>query len=163
VVLSFLYRLVHRTFGLLGLARRDAIAKDAEIPRAAPPGGSPSTPGQPSPLHLVGPGAHRPARRSRPTKPVDGIRRDAEYVAREVYHYLPRPGAPHSDGPGGRTVWHPLEAAFRTICRPAAVSPIPRTGSWEVSLGKSLPFLSGSSLSCAMPSDRRHRNRKEAR
>jgi transposase InsO family protein len=31
VVLSFLYRLVHRTFGLLGLARRDAIAKDAEI------------------------------------------------------------------------------------------------------------------------------------
>jgi len=31
VVLSFLYRLVHRAFGLLGLARRDAIAKDAEI------------------------------------------------------------------------------------------------------------------------------------
>jgi putative transposase len=31
VVLSFLYRLVHRTFGLLGLARRDTIAKDAEI------------------------------------------------------------------------------------------------------------------------------------
>src|SRR5487761_237753 len=31
VVLSFLYRLVHRTSGLLGLARRDAIAKDAEI------------------------------------------------------------------------------------------------------------------------------------
>ncbi len=31
VVLSFLYRLVHRTFGLLGLARRDAIAKDAAI------------------------------------------------------------------------------------------------------------------------------------
>lgn len=31
VVLSFLYCLVHRTFGLLGLARRDAIAKDAEI------------------------------------------------------------------------------------------------------------------------------------
>ncbi|MHB1517031.1 MAG: helix-turn-helix domain-containing protein [Acidimicrobiales bacterium] len=30
-VLSFLYRLVHRTFGLLGLARKDAIAKDAEI------------------------------------------------------------------------------------------------------------------------------------
>jgi len=31
VVLSFLYRLVHRVFGLLGLVRRDAIAKDAEI------------------------------------------------------------------------------------------------------------------------------------
>jgi len=33
VVLSFLYRLVHRsfTFGLVGLARRDAIANDAEI------------------------------------------------------------------------------------------------------------------------------------
>jgi len=31
VVLSFLYRLVHRAFGALGLARRDAIAKDAEI------------------------------------------------------------------------------------------------------------------------------------
>jgi len=31
VVLSFLYRLVRCTFGLLGLARRDAIAKDAEI------------------------------------------------------------------------------------------------------------------------------------
>ncbi|MDA8040207.1 MAG: hypothetical protein M0Z69_13870 [Actinomycetota bacterium] len=31
VVLSFLYRLVHRTFGLLGLARRDTFAKDAEI------------------------------------------------------------------------------------------------------------------------------------
>jgi len=31
VVLSFLYRLVHRTFGLLRLARRDAFAKDAEI------------------------------------------------------------------------------------------------------------------------------------
>jgi len=31
VVLSFLYRLVHRTFGLLKLAKRDAIAKDAEI------------------------------------------------------------------------------------------------------------------------------------
>ncbi|MDA8309426.1 MAG: hypothetical protein M0Z46_02225 [Actinomycetota bacterium] len=31
VVLSFLYRLVHRTFGLLGFARRDAIAKNAEI------------------------------------------------------------------------------------------------------------------------------------
>jgi putative transposase len=31
VVLSFLYSLVHRTFGLLGLARRDAFAKDAEI------------------------------------------------------------------------------------------------------------------------------------
>jgi hypothetical protein len=31
VLLSFLYRLVHRAFGLLGLARRDAIAKDAEI------------------------------------------------------------------------------------------------------------------------------------
>jgi len=31
VVLSFLYRLVHRTFELLGLARWDAIAKDAEI------------------------------------------------------------------------------------------------------------------------------------
>ena len=31
VVLSFLYRLVHRAFGALKLARRDAIAKDAEI------------------------------------------------------------------------------------------------------------------------------------
>jgi|GEM_PF-1722802 len=31
VVLSFFYLLVHRTFGLLGLARSDAIAKDAEI------------------------------------------------------------------------------------------------------------------------------------
>ena len=31
MVLSFLYRLVHRTFGLLKLARSDAIAKDAEI------------------------------------------------------------------------------------------------------------------------------------
>jgi hypothetical protein len=31
VVLSFLYRLVHRTFGLLGLAGRDTFAKDAEI------------------------------------------------------------------------------------------------------------------------------------
>ena len=31
MVLSFLYRLVHRTFKLLGLARWDAIAKDAEI------------------------------------------------------------------------------------------------------------------------------------
>ena len=31
VVLSFLYHLVPRTFGLLGLAGRDAIAKDAEI------------------------------------------------------------------------------------------------------------------------------------
>jgi len=31
VVLSFVYGLVNRTFGLLGLARRDAIAKDAEI------------------------------------------------------------------------------------------------------------------------------------
>jgi len=30
-VLSFVYRLVHRTFGLLGLARRDTIAKDPEI------------------------------------------------------------------------------------------------------------------------------------
>jgi putative transposase len=30
-VFSFLYRLVHRAFGLLRLARRDAIAKDAEI------------------------------------------------------------------------------------------------------------------------------------
>ena len=29
--LSFLYRLVHRAFGALKLARRDAIAKDAEI------------------------------------------------------------------------------------------------------------------------------------
>ncbi len=28
---SILYRLVHRTFGLLGLASRDAIAKDAEF------------------------------------------------------------------------------------------------------------------------------------
>ncbi|MHB1890607.1 MAG: integrase, partial [Acidimicrobiales bacterium] len=31
MVLSFLYRLVHRAFGSLGLARRDTIAKDAEI------------------------------------------------------------------------------------------------------------------------------------
>jgi putative transposase len=31
VVLSFVYRLVHRTFGLLKLAKRDTIAKDAEI------------------------------------------------------------------------------------------------------------------------------------
>ena len=31
VVVSFLYRLVHRAFGALKLARRDAIAKDAEI------------------------------------------------------------------------------------------------------------------------------------
>ncbi|HET9059311.1 MAG TPA: hypothetical protein VFN61_05270 [Acidimicrobiales bacterium] len=31
VVLSFLYGLVHRTFWLLGLARRDAIVKDAEL------------------------------------------------------------------------------------------------------------------------------------
>jgi hypothetical protein len=31
VVLSFLYRLVRRAFGALELARRDAIAKDAEI------------------------------------------------------------------------------------------------------------------------------------
>ena len=31
MVLSFLYRLVHRTFGVLGLARRDTFAKDAEI------------------------------------------------------------------------------------------------------------------------------------
>lgn len=31
VVLSFLYRLIHRAFGALELARRDAIAKDAEI------------------------------------------------------------------------------------------------------------------------------------
>ena len=31
VVLSFLYRLVHRAFGAFKLARRDAIAKDAEI------------------------------------------------------------------------------------------------------------------------------------
>jgi len=31
VVLSFLYRLVHRTFGLLKLAKRDTFAKDAEI------------------------------------------------------------------------------------------------------------------------------------
>ncbi|SRR5579875_650675 len=31
VVLSLLYRLVHRAFGALKLARRDAIAKDAEI------------------------------------------------------------------------------------------------------------------------------------
>lgn len=31
VVLSFLYRLVHRTFGALKLARRDTIAKDAEM------------------------------------------------------------------------------------------------------------------------------------
>jgi putative transposase len=31
VVLSFVYRLVHRAFGALKLARRDAIAKDAEI------------------------------------------------------------------------------------------------------------------------------------
>ncbi len=31
MVLSFLYRLVHRAFGALKLARRDAIAKDAEI------------------------------------------------------------------------------------------------------------------------------------
>jgi putative transposase len=31
VVLSFLYRLVHRAFGALKLARRDAFAKDAEI------------------------------------------------------------------------------------------------------------------------------------
>ena len=30
-MLCFLYRLTHSTFGLLGLARRDAIAKDAEI------------------------------------------------------------------------------------------------------------------------------------
>jgi hypothetical protein len=31
VVLPFLYRLVHRAFGALRLARRDAIAKDDEI------------------------------------------------------------------------------------------------------------------------------------
>ena len=31
VVLSFFCRLVHRTFGLLGLARRDTFAKNAEI------------------------------------------------------------------------------------------------------------------------------------
>ena len=31
VVLFFLYRLVRHAFGALGLARRDAIAKDAEI------------------------------------------------------------------------------------------------------------------------------------
>ena len=31
VLLSFLYRLVHRAFGALKLARRDTIAKDAEI------------------------------------------------------------------------------------------------------------------------------------
>jgi len=31
VVLSFLYRLVHRAFGALKLARRDTFATDAEI------------------------------------------------------------------------------------------------------------------------------------
>jgi hypothetical protein len=31
VVLFFLYRLVHRAFGALRLARRDAIAKEADI------------------------------------------------------------------------------------------------------------------------------------
>jgi len=31
VVLSFLYRVVYRTFGVLGFAKRDTFAKDAEI------------------------------------------------------------------------------------------------------------------------------------
>lgn len=31
MVLSFLYRLIHRAFGTLRLARRGTIAKDAEI------------------------------------------------------------------------------------------------------------------------------------
>jgi hypothetical protein len=31
VVLSFLYRLIYRAFGALGLAKMDTIAKDAEI------------------------------------------------------------------------------------------------------------------------------------
>jgi len=47
-------------------------------PRVAPPGGGPSSPSRPSALHLVGPGTGRPARRSHPTRAVDGIRRHAE-------------------------------------------------------------------------------------
>jgi len=44
----------------------------------APPGGGPWSPGRPSPLHLVGPGADRPARRPHPTTAVDGIRGHGE-------------------------------------------------------------------------------------
>jgi len=78
VVLSFLYRLVHRAFGALKLARRDAIAKDAEILGLRHQVAVLRRQVGRSPLHLVGPGADRPARRSHPTTAVNGIRGHGE-------------------------------------------------------------------------------------
>src|SRR5579875_177464 len=76
-------------------------------PCVTPPGGSPSTPSRPSPLHLAGPGTGRPARRSYPTTAVDGIRRHAEDNPR----LAPPPRPPTLDLPAPAT--RPITASAR--------------------------------------------------